>query len=332
MSAPLLARAPGRVNLIGEHTDYTGGLALPIAIDRWTEVVGVAADDHVRLVSADADGVVDIKLDDRDSVEGLPPWGRYVKSVLDLVPNPVGIDGRVTTTIPVGAGLSSSAALEIAVALAIGFRGSPIELAELGQRAEHDATGVPTGIMDQLCIATAQPGHATLIDCTDLTVDQIPIPDDVGIVVRHVAHRTLEGSEYSARVDECQVAESQIGPLRLATPIDVLSITDDTIRRRARHVVTENQRVRDFCEAIGDRTFDEAGKLMTRSHVSLRDDYQVSTNHMDRAVEELLATPGVFGARMTGGGFGGCVVALVDAEADVDGWSVHPVAGAHRSA
>ena len=158
MTATLVSRAPGRVNLIGEHTDYTGGLALPIAIDRWTEVVGIAAEDHVRLVSADADGVVDITLDDRDSVEGLPPWGRYVKSVLDLVQDPVGIEGRVTTTIPVGAGLSSSAALEIAVAIGIGFRGSPLELAELGQRAEHDATGVPTGIMDQLCIATRTAG------------------------------------------------------------------------------------------------------------------------------------------------------------------------------
>ncbi|MEZ5375151.1 MAG: galactokinase family protein [Acidimicrobiales bacterium] len=321
--------APGRVNLIGDHTDYTGGLVFPMAIDRWTEITGVVSD-RIRLRSDVETEPVDLAPDAGGEIDSLPAWGRFVAAVAAEVDGAVGIDGEVTTTIPVGAGLSSSAALEIAVALAVGFDGTPLELAQLAQRAEHRATGVPSGIMDQLCIAAATKGHATMIDCHTCDVTQVPVPDEVAIAVRFVAHRTLEGSGYADRVHECARAEELVGPLRLASLDGVATIGDPTIERRARHVVTENQRVRDFAVALANGDYAVAGALMAASHRSLRDDYAVSTTAMDAAVDELLANPDVFGARMTGGGFGGCVVALCRPEAKIDGWRVVPVNGAER--
>ena len=304
MNRPVHVRVPGRVNLIGDHTDYTGGLVLPIAIDRWTDVRGTRAD-RVRLTSSDAVDPVDFALDGSDG-SPIAGWGRYV------------------------AGLSSSAALELAVALALGFDGSAVELAKLAQRAERRATDVPTGIMDQLCIASARSGHAMLIDCHTLDIVHVPVPDSVEIVVRFVKNRTLEGSGYAERVRECAEAEVRIGPLRSAGRADVERITDERLRRRARHVVSENQRVRDFAAAQTAGDLQRAGLLMIESHVSLRDDYEVSIPEVDAAVEQLCATPGVHGARMTGGGFGGCVVALCVPGTEVEGWRVRPVAGAHR--
>jgi len=333
MTGRIVARAPGRVNLIGDHTDYTGGLVFPMAIDRWTEVGGSPAD-RIRLVSDDEADPVDIPAivapADVEHVE--PRWGRFVAAVAAELHSGRGFDGHVSTTIPVGAGLSSSAALEVAVALALGFRGTPIELAQLARRAEHAATGVPTGIMDQLCIASARHGHATLIDCDTLEVTAVPVPDDVAIVVQFVAHRTLEGSEYPDRVRECARAEAVVGPLRVATLDDVARIDDEIVRCRARHVVTENARVTGFADALGRGDYVRAGNLMVASHRSLRDDFAVSTATMDRAVEHVLDQPGVFGARMTGGGFGGCVVALCRPGATVPGYRVRPVDGASRGA
>ena len=160
-----------------------------------------------------------------------PGWGRYVAAVAAELGATTGIRGTVSTTIPVGAGLSSSAALEVAAAMALGHHGSPLDLARLGQRAEHRATGVPTGIMDQLCITSAVEGHALLIDCSTFDVTPSPVPDDVVIVVRFVAHRTLEGSEYGERVAQCAAAEAVIGPLCMATLDDTLAI-DDVDRAR----------------------------------------------------------------------------------------------------
>jgi galactokinase len=242
-----------------------------------------------------------------------------------------GIHGHLTSTIPAGAGLSSSAALECAIGLALGFEGTPLELAQLARRAEHAATGVPTGIMDQLCIASGRDGHATLIDCSALTVEHVPVPDDVDVVVRFVAHRTLVGSEYAARVAECARAEAEIGPLRLADPAAVEAIGDEVARRRARHVVTENRRVADFAAALGAHDFAEAGRVMLDSHASLRDDFATSTPTMDAAVADLADRPGVHGARITGGGFGGCIVALCEPGALEDEsrqWVVRASAGA----
>ncbi|MGB7880118.1 MAG: galactokinase family protein [Ilumatobacteraceae bacterium] len=326
--------APGRVNLIGDHTDYTGGLVFPMAIDRGTTIEYAPQAERIELRS-DADSaavVVDLPvLLDPSLME--PAWGAYVAAMARELGSTRGVVGTVTSDIPAGAGLSSSAALECAVGLALGFDGTPIELALAAQRAEHDATGVPTGIMDQLCIAAATAGHATMIDCHHLDVIQVPIPDDVDVVVEFVTHRRLVGSPYADRVAECARAESTLGPLRLADAADVDAARaqlDEVSFRRARHVVTENQRVRDFAAALVSGDHAEAGALMTESHRSLRDDFDTSTPEMDAAVERLAGSPGVYGARMTGGGFGGCVVVLSEPGALTTGWHVRPSPGARH--
>jgi galactokinase len=324
----LAIHAPGRVNLIGDHTDYTGGLVMPMAIDRGTTLVGTPLDGRVRATSDDEAGVVDIALPfrgDASSVE--PTWGSFIAAVAAQMGSTTGFDGHLTSTVPAGAGLSSSAALMCAVAVGLGFDADAVDLAQLTRAAEFAATGVPTGIMDQFCIAAATAGHATLIDCHALSVEHVPIPDDLRVVVQFVAHRTLRGSEYADRVEECARAESEIGPLRSATLADVERIGDALIRRRARHVVNENQRVHDFADALRTGDYSELGRVLVAGHESLRDDFETSTPRMDDAVASLADTDGVFGARMTGGGFGGCVVALCEPDADVAGWTVSPAAG-----
>lgn len=330
----LRAVAPGRVNIIGDHTDYTGGLVLPMTIDRATVIEGHVQDDLVELVSSDDahPASVPLTVDDPHAVS--PSWARYVAGVVSELRPTQGFQGRVTTTIPSGAGLSSSAALEIAVALCLGFRGSPTDLALLAQRAEHVASGVPCGIMDQLSIAAGSSLGPTLIDCHQLSVDVVPLPEDLDVVVVYGHHRTLAGSEYASRVDECARAEAIIGPLRLAMADDVDAIGDLVVRARARHVISENQRVRDFVKAIAADNRAEAGRLMIESHHSLRDDFATSTPQMDALVAELSSRSGVWGARMTGGGFGGCAVALCQPGAIATDeaeriWVVHPAPGAH---
>jgi galactokinase len=325
--AEVTVRVPGRVNLIGDHTDYSGGLVLPMAIDRWTTLRGRPEGTVVRLASASEPDVVEFELPlTIDPSAVTPSWGRFVAGVVAELAPAQGFDGTLTTSIPVGAGLSSSAALGVAVALGLGFTGTAEELAGLVRRSEHRATGVPTGIMDQLCIASALEGHAMRIDCTTLDVTPVPLPEDAQIVVRFVAHRTLDGSGYTRRVAECHAIEDLIGPLVQATPADVTRIVDPLLARRARHVVTENARVRRFAAALGAGDLAAAGRVMAESHASLRDDYEVSTPEVDRVVAELSALPRVYGARMTGGGFGGCVVALCEPGADIHrGWTVRPV-------
>ncbi len=322
-----LARAPGRVNLIGDHTDYTGGLVFPMAVDRWTDIRFAAADD-VHLTSADEVEPVQLGLDIDDPTTVEPSWGKYVAGVITEMRPRRGIRGTITTTIPIGGGMSSSHALEVAVALALGFEGTVVELAQLTQRAENRASGVPTGIMDQLSIAAGVAGHALLIDCGALTVQPVPMPENVEIVVRFVAHRTLVGSGYADRVAECRAAEGVIGPLRMAALADLDAIDDPLVRRRAAHVINENQRVREFATALVDGDLGTAGALMVDSHNSLRDLYETSLPIMDSAVDELAQRRGVYGARMTGGGFGGCVVALTEPGALTDGWVVKAVDGA----
>ena len=325
-------RAPGRVNLIGDHTDYTGGLVLPMAIDRWTELAGRRGGDRVRLTSADEPDPVALPLPFRaDPATVRPAWGRFVAGVVAELDPDVGLAGHVTTTIPVGAGLSSSAALGVAAALALGHDGDAAALAQVVRRSEHRATGVPTGIMDQLCIASAVEGHATLIDCTTLDVTHVPVPEDARVVVRFVAHRTLDGSPYAERVAQCEAAAALVGPLAQADADAVATIADPLLRRRARHVVTENARVRRFAAALDAGDLTEAGAVMVEGHASLRDDYEVSTPAIDAAIDELLTVPGVHGARLTGGGFGGCVVALCEPGTVIDGgWPVRPVGAATR--
>ena len=323
------AIAPGRVNLIGDHTDYTGGLVFPMAINRHTVIdARFNEDPSISLTSADEPDVANFAIPVSDISSLQPQWARYIAAVAAECNATRGIVGTITTDIPIGSGLSSSAALEVATALALGFDGSARELAQLAQRAEHLATGVPTGIMDQLCISLAEEHHAMLIDCSTLEVVHIPIPQECKIVVSFVTHRTLQGSEYGERVRQCNSAESIIGPLRLAS-IDMLELIEDaTISMRARHVINENQRVRDFAHALAFNDLQHAGRLMNEGHASLARDFATSTSVMDAAVDEIQKIPGVFGARMTGGGFGGCAVALCSHDADVPGWTVSAVGAA----
>ncbi len=320
--------APGRVNLIGDHTDYTGGLALPMAIDRYTQIRGTREGDRVWLSSLDEPAPVDLPLSISRPQDAEPEWGKYVAGVVSEMRRPHGFHGHVTTDIPLGAGLSSSAALEIAVALAVGFEGTHLQLAQLCQRAENRASGVPSGIMDQLTIAAGVAGHALMMDCGELTVTPVALPHGIEIVVQFIAQRTLVGSPYADRVAQCAAAERAIGPLRHATAAQAKSIADPVVRARAMHVTSENRRVIDFADAIAAGDLTEAGRLMVRSHESLRDDYATSTPTMDEAAATTAATPGVYGARITGGGFGGCIVALTEPGALTTGWVVQAVAGA----
>lgn len=304
--------APGRVNLIGDHTDYTGGWCLPIALQWGTTVEGVTGGDRIRLTSALDDTTTDIdrRAPDPAAVQG---WARYVAAVATEIRPDRGFTGTITTTLPIGAGLSSSAALEVALCLALGFDGRLHDLARAAQRAEHRAVGVPCGIMDQLTSVFGRRGHALLIDCSSLEVLPVEIPEGAEIrIVDPGQSRNLAGSPYAERRAACAAAEKRIGPLRAADPAAVERIDDRVVRRRARHVVTENRRVMVAAKALRRGDWTTMGEAMTASHRSLRDDFEVSTPLLDQVVDRLIATPGVYGARLTGAGFGGCVVALCE--------------------
>lgn len=332
MSGALLSyQSPGRVNLIGDHTDYTGGLVLPMAINRYTTIRGTRTTKSVRLHSQNEPETVDFELPVFSPDKVTPSWGRYVAGVAAEMQNrALGFDGEISCTIPIGAGLSSSAALEVATALALGDMSSAVERAKLCQRAEFRAVGVPSGIMDQLTVASGIRDHALLIDCHELTILPVQLPNDAKIVVQFIAQRKLASSSYGERVVQCAAAEKIIGPLRLAKLPSLSSITDETIFRRARHVVSENQRVRDFAMMLCTGDLKSAGQLMIESHNSLAQDFETSTPQMNSAVAAATSQPGVFGARMTGGGFGGCIVILADATAKIDGWQVHAVNAASQ--
>jgi galactokinase len=325
------ARAPGRVNLIGDHTDYTGGLVLPMAIDRWTTVRGERFGDVVALRSEHEPTDVEVPLDVVDPAAIEPPWGRYVAGVVAEARPRFGLSGRVSSTVPVGSGLSSSAALEVSVALALGVQGEPLAVAGLCQRAEQRASGVPCGIMDQLASVAGVEGAALLIDChtLELTPVELPPATEAEVVVVHSGvARSLAASAYAERARQCANAARIIGPLWAAVPGDVERINHPIVRARARHVLSENERVRAFAAALRAGDLPAAGRLMADSHASLRDDFEVSTPELDRLVARLSERPGVFGARLTGAGFGGCVVALARPGALDEGWVVRAVAGA----
>lgn len=314
-------RVPGRINLIGDHTDYTGGLVLPTVVDLHTEITGEFTDGDVWRLDSESHGLAVIELDPDRALNVEAHWARYPAGVLsELLRRGIpirGFTGKVSTNIPIGGGLSSSAALEVATARVVLAHAvstptdlTNLELARMCQHAEHIATGVPCGIMDQLSILAGRRGAATLIDCSSFQIDYVDLPDDIAFEHRFIAARQLVGSEYSVRVAQCEEIEAMIGPLRLASLSDVDRIRSEVLRRRARHVVTENDRVRAFADAVSAALPAEAGRLMTESHRSLAEDYETSNTAMDSAVESALSEPGVLGARMTGGGFGGCIVVM----------------------
>jgi len=344
MSVQVRAHAPGRVNLIGEHTDYMGGLVLPMAVDRGTTIVfdrGEPGEPAVALTSADEPEPARVPLDVRLDAEQLggiqPRWARLVAgavAAVGTVRSPAGGSGTVTSTLPMGAGLSSSTSLMVATALAVGWGGEVRDLAFLLQRAEQVASGVPCGIMDQVASLAGVAGHALLLDCETVTWTPVPLPAGVEVVVVHSGQaRSVADSAYAERRAQCERAEAEIGPLRRATVADLSGITDPVARRRARHVVAENERVLAFVAALRSGELSVLGELMAASHASLRDDFEVSTPALDNLVAALMATPGVLGARLTGAGFGGCAVALTEPGAvlPVEGrahWPVQAAIGA----
>ena len=318
-----VAEAPGRVNLIGEYTDYNGGFVLPVAIDRTTAVaVAPREDDRLRVHSVDHDQRDDFSLDNarRHPMGG---WRNYVRGVLwALLDSQLplrGVDLSISGDVPQAAGLSSSAALELALAGAIcaasGVQLPPREMALLCQRAEHMYAGVQCGIMDQFAAALAQEGCALFIDCQSLETEDVPLPSGIAIVViDSKVPRALASTPYNRRRDECAEAARALGlpSLRSAQQSEIESLPDN-LRRRARHVVSENARVLASKAALRDGDGGALGRLFVESHNSLRDDFEASTPEIDLLVELANAAPGAIGARLTGGGFGGCTVNLVEA-------------------
>lgn len=339
--------APGRINLIGEHTDYNLGWALPIALPQRTVVTFVPnRTDAITVCSDRMDGPVRIRLDTAPG--DVTGWAGYVAGVVwalrragHLVP---GGAMSISSDVEMGSGLASSAALECAalgaIASAAGVRIDRIEQARLAQRAENDYVGTPTGLLDQLAALFGEPSTALLIDFAELTVRSVAFdPDASGVslllIDSRARHRHV-GGEYAARRASCEraAADLRASSLRDIQDLSVLdAVTDPVAARRARHVLTENRRVLDFVAALGDSDFTEAGRILTASHASMRDDFEITTEHID-LIADTAVRAGALGARMTGGGFGGCVIGLVpDARVEAVGQAVRravPGAGYER--
>ncbi len=312
----VVARAPGRVNLIGDHTDYNGGLALPMAVDLSTEVAFNESDaDVIELVSELGPLPVRLPIDlpfDPDVLGRVaPPWARLAGAVVAQAAPSTGGMARVTSKVPVGAGLSSSAAFSVALAVALGVEGSPTFMARFCQRAEA-ATGVDVGLMDPMVSVGGREGCALLLDFSTLEMTPVPLPAEVEVVVVHSGEsRTLADTPYAARRAECEAAAAELGrPLGQAEEADLPGFIDPVLRRRARHVVSECRRVLEMAAAFHVSDLPAAGRVMTESHASLAGDFEASTPAVDALVDAVTSLPGVLGARMTGGGFGGSVVAL----------------------
>ena len=321
--------APGRVNLIGEHTDYSGGLVLPVAVDCGVTVRWRRDREAIRLRSAEFPETAELDPDGRPR-SPLKGWVRYGAAVAGLLGErgrpPTGIDGAVSSTVPVGSGLSSSAALTVSLALALcraaDFELPRLELARVAQEAEHRAVGVPVGLMDPAASLLARRGHALLLDCSTEQYRLVPLPPGLAIVVLDSGVRhSLEHSGYATRRAELERALPALAGARASEvtveAADAAALAmgvGEVERRRLRHVVSENERVRacvGVFEAPGDVDRDALGALFREGHASLRDDFEVSIPELDLLVE-LAYEHGAVAARMTGGGFGGSVVALAD--------------------
>jgi galactokinase len=319
-STPDIARAPGRVNLIGEHTDYKLGYVLPIAIDLAC-YVGCAPnrDGVLRVYSENLQQSRQWTVEHIVELKPCGDWTDYVIGVARQLPLGRGRDLLIHSTVPLGSGLSSSASLEVAAALALGWSGElpSLELAQLARRAENEFIGLPSGIMDQYAAVFGRRDAALKIDCRSLTSEPVELPAGAAIVaVNSMVKHKLAQSAYRQRVAECaQAALDTQKDLRDATLNDLSLIRDATVLRRARHIITENQRVLDFIAASRGGDLAGMGRLLLESHRSLQTDYEVSCEELDFLVDAALNVPGVFGARMTGGGFGGCTVNLVEPSA-----------------
>jgi galactokinase len=333
-----LASAPGRINLIGEHTDYNDGWVLPAAIDRRTWVAAARCPSDLATVQA-----VDLRrqvtfrlteLESRNDVHGqpLPDWARYPAGVAWALQqagaSPVGIDAVVTSDVPIGAGLSSSAAFEVALALAwMGLSGIEIDrstLARLCQRAENDYVGVKSGLMDPFTSLHARAGHALLLDCRSLKAEPLPLPKNLAVVVADSGVRhALGASAYNTRREECAEAARRLGEI-LPGVTSLRDVSDEQLVRveaalpaalgkRAKHVVHENARVLAAIERLRNQDAPGLGAILLEGHASLRDLFEVSHPDVDTLVELAQGMPGCFGARLMGGGFGGSTVNLVEA-------------------
>ncbi len=334
-----VTRAPGRVNLIGEHTDYNEGYVLPVPIDRHVWVAtGRREDRTVNLWADDLSEQAEFQID-RTEYDVEHRWANYVIGVADVLLRKGyvlgGADMVIKGDVPLGAGLSSSAAIEMAAARAFaglfGLMINPIEMANVGKSAENEFVGVQCGIMDQFVSALGRPDHALLIDCRTNEYDHIPLePGFKVVVVNTMVKRELASSAYNERRAQC---EEGVRLLRKSLPhvraLRDVSIEDfekhqhglpDVVRKRCRHVISENSRVLEAVEALRAKRLDRFGELMYESHESLKDDYEVSCPELDALVETARGIPGTVGARMTGAGFGGCTVNMVRKE-DTQGFT-----------
>ena len=320
--------APGRVNLIGEHTDYNDGFVLPGAIDRAT-AVAVGARDDDRLVMNPGSAQDSSFLLGRLYPSERRAWTDYLTGVASFLQNrgtPLrGANMFVYGNVPRGAGLSSSAALELATAFALielnGLAIPLVETAKLCQQAEHEFAGVKCGIMDQFISCLGKKNHALMLDCRTLAYEHVPMPPGVELVICDTGvKRALAGSEYNRRREECGAGVRTLAgrlpgitalrDVSVAQLHDLGGLLDPVVRKRCTHVVTENERVRRSAGALRERNLSEFGKLMYESHLSLRRDYEVSCPELDLIVDLCAGAEGVFGARMTGAGFGGCAICL----------------------
>ncbi len=332
-SATHLTCAPGRVNLIGEHTDYNDGFVLPAAINRATYIAArPRSDRRLRLHAVKMDQSVELLLDDLQP-DTVHSWVAYIAGMADFLQRDdhelAGADLLIDGDIPLGAGLSSSAALEVAVGATLlalaGVAFDPIALSRAGQRTEHTYLHVQSGIMDQMISALGREQHAVLIDCREYTTQPIPLQPHVRLVVcNSKVKRQLARSGYNERRAQCEEAVRilqrvlpGIRALRDVTSTQLEehgALLPPVVLQRARHVVTENERVLESAEVLRDGDLQRFGALMQAAHASYRDDFEASIPEIEVLVDAASAIPGVYGSRLTGGGFGGCTISLVEAQ------------------
>lgn len=329
-----LFRAPGRVNLIGEHTDYNDGFVMPAAIGFYTTVAAAPrADRKLAIFSAGFNEKVEFDL---DSIKPTPAghWSDYVRGVAGVLMAQGhkirGADLAISSEVPIGAGLSSSAAIEVSTALALlgisGIEMDSMSIARACQRAEHVYSGALCGIMDQFISCHGQAGHALMLDCRSLEHEALPLAEDVELVICNTeVHHNLAGGEYNLRRASCEegvrILQQHLPGITALRDVSRQQLEEQRIHlpeltyRRCRHVVSENARVVASAKALKAGDLKQFGECMAQSHRSLRDDYEVSCKELDIVVRLASSIPGLIGARMTGGGFGGCTINLVKADA-----------------